>query len=303
MSYQARYDTEYEVRREARKKAFKRKRRRMRRIFALCFLCFILALGILALYGAYRGIRFLYDSYMERVTFVDYSGDGREIWLVDNVYSSDDDESAFYEIIRTEKTDNEEEDDYSQYAGIEPGSRGLIIVDAGHGGYDGGAENNGIIEKNINLSIAYCLRDELVKRGYKVYMTRPDDEFVGLQQRASLANSLTNPKCLISIHQNSVDDYEAVCGMEAWTYDRSGCTELGNIICEEASKTTGAANRGTNYRTNLVVTSKTTMPAIIFECGYLSNYNEANLLNSAEYQKKISKGIANGVDRFVDTWK
>lgn len=299
MSSQARYDAEYDIRREARRKAFKRKRRRQKRILALCFLCFFLMLVGLGIYGVYRGIIALYDAYQKRVTYITYAGDEKEIWLVDNFKSDEATDSAFYEIVQKDET---EEDEYNPYADIVPGSRGLVIVDAGHGGYDGGAECNGIIEKDVNLAIANLLRDELVKRGYNVYLTRPDDEFVGLQQRASIANSLQNPKCLISIHQNSVDDYEAVCGLEAWTYNRVGCTELGDLVCEEAAKLTGAANRGTNYRTNLVVTSKTIMPAIIFECGYLSNVSESKLLTSSDYQKLIVKGVANGVDRFVDSW-
>ena len=92
-------------------------------------------------------------------------------------------------------------------------TEGLVIVDAGHGGYDGGAEGNGVLEKDVNLEISYKLKDELILRGYNVKMTRSDDSFVGLTQRASIANAQDEPVCLISIHQNSLEASE---GLYMW---------------------------------------------------------------------------------------
>ena len=187
-----------------------------------------------------------------------------------------------------------QDEDGNWYVASHKGTR----IDAGHGGYDGGAVANGVTEKDVNLSIAYWLKDELTRRGYSIYMTRTDDDFVGLTTRANRANAQDNPVCLISVHQNSIDESSSVHGVEAWTYKREGCTELGDAVCDGVSKRTGAQNRGTNYRTNLVVTSKTTMPAVIVECGYLTNPEEAEMLSEDDYQIKIAKGIADGIDTF-----
>jgi len=301
MSSQAHYDPYYDEKREARRREFRRKRRKQKQIRALCLLG-VMALALIALcYMAYRGVRYLIDRHYENITFVDCPDTGIRFTLVDNIFEAEANDEAFFEIDENqanEKTDPRKK----KYANIVPGSKGLVIVDAGHGGYDGGAEDNGALEKDINLSISYKLRDELVMRGYKVFLTRPDDEFVGLTQRASLANSQDNPICLISVHQNSVDDASSVCGIEAWTYNRAGCTELGDAVCEGASKATRAQNRGTNYRTNLVVTSKTTMPAIIIECGYLTNPEEAEKLCSSDYQDKLAIGITDGVEAFAGSY-
>lgn len=302
MSSQALYEkAESEVNREARRKAFKRKRRRKKRIRALCLLAFFAIIVIALVIGVIKGIGLLYDRHIEKTKYVDYDEHSNLI-LIDNVLYSEKENEAFFDI--DENDDKKEEVDRRRlkYEGIVPGSKGLVIVDAGHGGFDGGAEENGVTEKDINLEISLKLRDELVLRGYSVYLTRPDDEFVGLVERASLANALDNPLCLVSVHQNSVDDYESIAGIEAWTYDRAGCTELGNALCEAAARATGAQNRGTNYRTNLVVTSKTTMPAVIIECGFISNEKEAELLSTDEYQEKLSIGITDGIEKFVSEY-
>ena len=116
------------------------------------------------------------------------------------------------------------------------------------------------------------------------------------------ANATDSPLALVSIHQNSIEGYPEVCGIEAWTYDRSGCNELAEALSRNVSLETGAENRGVHHKTNLVVTSKTTMPAVIIECGYMSNPNELTLLQTENYQLKIAAGIANAVDEFVEDY-
>lgn len=301
MPSQTHHDSYYDEKREALKREFIRKRRKKKKLYALCLRCMgVLAMVLLFCLLIY-GIIYLRDKSNAKKIFVDCPDTGIQITLVENVFAAETEDEAFFEIDESkqdEKTDSRK----NKYANVIPGSKGLVIVDAGHGGYDGGADDNGVVEKDINLSISYKLRDELEMRGYSVYLTRPNDEFVGLTQRASLANSLDNPLCLISVHQNSVDDASSVCGIEAWTYDRAGCTELGDAVCEGASKATRAQNRGTNYRTNLVVTSKTTMPAIIIECGYLTNPDEAAKLCTEEYQNKLAIGITDGIEAFTGSY-
>ena len=77
---------------------------------------------------------------------------------------------------------------------------------------------------------------------------------------------------------------------------------MGEAILEAACKKTGAKNRGTHFRTNLVVTSRTTMPAIIFECGYVTDATEAAKLADPAYQSKLVEGIVDGIDNFKESY-
>ena len=180
-----------------------------------------------------------------------------------------------------------------------PGEKGLIVVDAGHGGYDGGADNNGVFEKDINYDIACWVREELELRGYKVVMTRTDDSFIGLAKRAQIANDEKDALCFVSVHQNSIEGYDYIRGVEAWTHNREGCTELAEALAAGVAEMTDAENRGVSYRNALVVCRDTKMPAAIIECGYLSNPEELELLQQTDYQVNVARGIANGVDAFL----
>lgn len=182
-----------------------------------------------------------------------------------------------------------------------PGEKGLVIVDAGHGGYDGGADGGGVCEKDINLDIAYWVKEELELRGYSVFMTRTDDNYVGLSKRASLANEHTDAVCLVSIHQNAVPDaeYNYIRGVEGWTHEREGCKELAEALAAGVAEMTGAENRGAAFRKALVVCRDTKMPAAIVECGYMTNSEDLRLLQETDYQVNVARGIANGIDSFV----
>jgi len=177
----------------------------------------------------------------------------------------------------------------------------LIVVDAGHGGMDCGAIGiDGVYEKTINLSIALLARDRLVEKGYHVYMSRADDTFIGLHERANKANDL-GADAFVSVHLNSYPDLESVCGVEAWTYkDRTGCPEFADYLARYVSEAVGARNRGVSFAKNLVVTSKTEMPSVIIECGYISNADEAAKLQTEDYQKKIAQAIADAVEAFLE---
>lgn len=177
--------------------------------------------------------------------------------------------------------------------------RGLIVVDPGHGGNDGGAVNGDVTEKDIDLEISLLLRDMLIEYGYSVEMTREDDSGISLTKRASFANSLKDVQAFISIHCNSVENAPEVNGVEVWCYNKPGSKELSESIVEQVSESTGAKNRGVGFKTNLIVTSKTTMPACIVECGYLSGNNEYELLQQKDYQQRIVNGILVGLDLYL----
>ena len=181
--------------------------------------------------------------------------------------------------------------------------KGLVILDAGHGGYDGGSPHFDLKESDINLAICEHAKTELQNRGYEVFMTRDTDDFVGLNERCKRANVYPEALCFISIHQNAVETLaEETFGTEVWTRKREGNVELADIILKTVTKATGFKERKVYYRTNLIVTKNTTMPAVIIECGYMSNEEECMKLNSDEYRDKFAVGIANAVDEFRESY-
>lgn len=329
------YDQEEILRRKARRKAIKRRKR-----LALFVLSMLIIIALAVIVGLALGTGYLisgYKDYKAGLQYVEY--EPTPLRLVENTFGSDS-LAHMYDPVATKApeptvipvveepvgTADEEplpngdtprptdvphtEPTPAAHHTVTPDERydaskhvtGLIIVDAGHGGYDGGTTNEYAEEKAINLDIAGMVKDSLTAHGFKVVMTRSDDSFIGLYERARLANEQTDPLALVSIHQNSVEDAASVKGIEAWTYNRTGCKELAALLSKCVAESTGSRDRGVGYRTNLVVTSKTTMPSAIIECGYMSNSDEAVLLMQPEYREKITQGIVRAVIEFCDTY-
>lgn len=185
-----------------------------------------------------------------------------------------------------------------QNSKVNTSERGLIVIDPGHGGYDSGCISSLKYEKEIDLEIAMLLSEKLKAKGFSVYMTRIDDSFVGINDRAILANECEGALALISIHQNSSENSSDE-GVEAWTSNDATNEQLAELIALEVSEKTGAINGGVVTKDNLVICSKAEMPAVIVECGYLSNKREAQNLCEPTYQEKIATGLANAVDGFL----
>jgi len=177
-------------------------------------------------------------------------------------------------------------------------NRGLIVIDPGHGGYDSGCISATKYEKEIDLEIALLLSDKLKKKGFNVYMTRTDDSFVGINDRAILANECEGALALVSIHQNSSEESSDE-GVEVWTSENEQNEQLAQLMVDEVSAATGAINGGVKVQDNLVICSKAEMTAVIVECGYLSNKREAQNLSDSAYQEKIANGIAAAIDNFI----
>lgn len=186
------------------------------------------------------------------------------------------------------------------------GTNNIIVIDPGHGGHDPGTIGvNGNYEKDINLDISKKLYKKLRKMGYKVVLTRKTDESVDNLERAKLANK-KRARVFVSIHCNSVEKNNATNGIQVLYYpNRKSNTNdpnnevLANLVLEQALIRTGAENKGIVERKDLIVLNQTKMPAIIVECGFLSNGNEANLLTDDEYQNKIVDGIVEGLGNYI----
>ena len=186
---------------------------------------------------------------------------------------------------------------------IEEEKQKLIVIDAGHGDEDPGSSISNVDEKDLNLQIALKLKSALEEEGYEVMMTRSDDTYLTLTERAEFANEV-EADLFISIHQNSYIDDSTVSGIEVY-YNESTKTESDEVLAQfiqtELVETTGAGDRGIRAYDELVVTRKTEMPACLVELGYMTNKSELSLLQSDAYQYKLVTGMVNGINQFFES--
>ena len=186
---------------------------------------------------------------------------------------------------------------------IEEEKQKLIVIDAGHGDEDPGSSISNVDEKDLNLQIALKLKSALEEEGYEVMMTRSDDTYLTLTERAEFANEV-EADLFISIHQNSYIDDSTVSGIEVY-YNESTKTESDEVLAQfiqtELVETTGARDRGIRAYDELVVTRKTEMPAGLVELGYMTNKSELSLLQSDAYQYKLVTGMVNGINQFFES--
>ena len=157
---------------------------------------------------------------------------------------------------------------------------------------------DGIKEKDINLSIALIVKDYLVKRGHSVIMTRETDIYPTLRKRCQIANE-NKSDVFISVHCNSVAINTAAQGIEAWYFDTSwNGAALAAEIMKPVIRHTEAVNRGIKGTTELYVLKHTSMPAALVECGFMSNKDELEKLTTPDYQGIIGASIARGIEEY-----
>ncbi|MBW9145132.1 N-acetylmuramoyl-L-alanine amidase CwlD [Clostridium sp. CM027] len=188
-----------------------------------------------------------------------------------------------------------------------------ILIDAGHGGMDGGTSSqNGTVEKDINLSIAKKLKESLKKAGYEVVMTREEDTGSysksgtirsnyneDLKNRCDLKKS-SNCDMLISVHLNYFSQSKYY-GAQVWYSDYKDSVTLASTIQKNLRVDLDPNNKriqkpAKNAYKLLRVNDN--MPSVIVECGFLSNNEEEQKLKSDEYQRKIADSISKSVDEF-----
>ena len=167
-----------------------------------------------------------------------------------------------------------------------------VVIDAGHGGFDrGGIPGQRVLEKNMTLDVALKLKPILEKAGYRVIMTRSTDVFVPLGTRVAIANSYPSA-IFVCIHFNSASRTGA-SGIETYFYS----TESAPLAASIHSAVVGGApseNRGVRRRGYFVL-RRTTVPAVLVECGFLTNPTEAQYALNSSYRQKLAQEIARGI--------
>jgi N-acetylmuramoyl-L-alanine amidase len=174
------------------------------------------------------------------------------------------------------------------------GSPVTVVIDAGHGGYDrGGIPGQRVSEKEMTLDVARRLKNVLETSGYRVVMTRNSDVFVPLGTRCAIANSYRNA-IFVSVHFNSATRRGA-SGIETYFYSRDSLS-LASAIHHYVAGGAPSDNRGVRRR-GYYVLRRTNMPAVLVECGFLTNPTEAAYAQSGSYRQKLAEAIAAGVRR------
>ncbi len=211
----------------------------------------------------------------------------------------------------------------------------LIVIDAGHGGSFNNTGVGGIQEEDVNLAMAKRLRKVLLRRGYRVMMTRTEDvdvadkpipswRYLGapgktwgygidpapsgrklplksdLQARVNIANR-AGADVFVSVHNNATGNSTAR-GTETYAYRRDvPGLALAASVQDAMTARTGAQSRG-SHGSGLYVLRWSNMPAVLVEGAYLTNQQDADLASSKTFQQKLAEGIADGIDRWFTSY-
>lgn len=199
----------------------------------------------------------------------------------------------------------------------EPSSVGItsditVVIDAGHGGIDGGAEVNGVFEKDLNLSVSKSVSEFLSLYNVNCVMTRTDDVLLSdadakkkkqsdLLNRVKLTKSCTNP-VFISIHMNKFP-LEKYSGLQVFYSVNNPDSEL---LAEKIQGNVVSALQNDNNRkikpsgSTIYVLDRLECPSVLVECGFMSNRNELENLLSEEYRQSLAFVIAQSIIEFIN---
>ena len=198
----------------------------------------------------------------------------------------------------------------------EPGQKyTTVILDAGHGGEDGGTQTaSGILEKNLNLKIAELIKNELEDKGINVIMTRSEDKLLydinadyrgqkkKLDAAARIKISEDNPNSIfVSIHMNFYTDPK-YSGLQVWYSTQNSDSQPLAKTIQERNNT---LFQKTNTRQikpigeNIYLLNQIKSPAVLIECGFLSNPKESASLSDSVYQISLSKSIAESISEYI----
>lgn len=188
-----------------------------------------------------------------------------------------------------------------------------VIVDPGHGGEDGGATDNNIVEKDINLDISLILADLLKESGFEVILTRDSDISIYDESEKSLRNKKRsdimnrlkianeNPSAVfVSVHQNKFGESK-YSGAQVFYGEKN---EWSKPLAQSIQTSIVSLIQPQNTRLIKPITKSVYLinnakpPAVLCECGFLSNSEEASLLSNPDYQRKMAFSILNGIINF-----
>jgi len=169
-----------------------------------------------------------------------------------------------------------------------------VVIDPGHGGHDLGGHYGKVYEKHLALDTSMRLEHYLKASGYKTVMTRRSDSFISLPRRAAMGNRYRN-SIFVSIHYNYTWKRD-VCGLETFYHSRAS-KPLADYINDGMLRRTKVSNRGVKF-TRYYVIRNARNPAVLVECGFVSNSRERARMKDGSYRDAIARGIAEGIAKF-----
>lgn len=194
--------------------------------------------------------------------------------------------------------------------------KATIVVDAGHGGEDGGAVGvNGLVEKDINLAIALALAENLKANNFQVILVRDGDYSVGDQSLSTVAERKrsdtknrvrlveeTGECLLVSIHQNQFSQSQYNGAQMFYSPNNPESAQLAECIRESVVSSLQPDNTRQNKEAGeeIYLLTHCQVPAVLVECGFLSNPEEATLLSQEAYQQDMAAAIYNGIVSFLE---
>ena len=182
----------------------------------------------------------------------------------------------------------------SSYPSSSVGQGKAVVIDAGHGGKDWGAYRGGVKESYLNMKVAGKLEYYLKRHGYRVVRTRRSDYFVSLSRGASIANRYRNA-IFVSIHFNATRN-SWVRGAETFYAGAAG-RQLASSIHRELASKCQMKNRGVRFaRFSVLVQTK--CPAVLVECGFISNPSERARCVTSSFQTTAAQAIAEGIRKY-----
>jgi len=170
-----------------------------------------------------------------------------------------------------------------------------VVIDPGHGGHDRGAAIGYIFEKHLALDTARRVEQLLRANGLKVIMTRSSDVFIPLAGRAAVGNQHRNA-IFVSVHYN-YNRGGSGHGLETF-YNHGDSLQLAGFVQAYLIQETRLTNRGVKYANFHVIRNTTRNPAILVECGFVSNPQERSRMLFGDYRASIAAGIAKGILAF-----
>lgn len=181
-----------------------------------------------------------------------------------------------------------------------------VVIDAGHGGRDGGAMGrSGTKESDINLAISKFLAAELQNHGIGVTLTRETRDSLAspfaknkkrddMEKRRAIIEQV-KPDLVVSIHLNSFPSHPAVRGLQTF-FDKTG--EQSKVYATAIQKQVNDSSLGIDRRAavgDYYILECTPYPSVLVECGFLSNPSEEKLLKTEEYQRILARHIARAI--------
>lgn len=182
--------------------------------------------------------------------------------------------------------------------------KGVIVIDAGHGGMDGGVAYGNMVEAKINLEMSKELRDILEDRGYKVILTRENTNSLAGKKSEDMKKRQeiilkAKPDLVVSLHVNKYQDSRRR-GVQVFYDDTKKNKDVGerfqHLINSNVNKKYAGRDDLKSLGGDYFICKCSPYPAVIIECGFISNEGDRKLLNDSSYKTHLLTTIADGID-------